>query len=85
MDKLFLEVAGCPVVAHTWQRFNDAECIDEIVLVVRDGMQPAFRQVPPNTPRSTIATSSPSNSSVRIELPEPVPMMTRSKWRMGAG
>jgi len=42
VDKLFLEVAGRPVVAHTWQRFNDAECIDEIVLVVRDGLQPAF-------------------------------------------
>ena len=42
VDKLFLEVAGCPVVAHTWRRFNDADCIDEIVLVVRDGMQSAF-------------------------------------------
>jgi 2-C-methyl-D-erythritol 4-phosphate cytidylyltransferase len=42
MDKLFLEAAGRPVVAHTWQRFNDAPGIDEIVLVVRDGMQPAF-------------------------------------------
>ena len=42
VDKLFLEVAGCPVVAHTWQRFNHADCIDEIVLVVRDGMQSAF-------------------------------------------
>ena len=39
VDKLFLEVAGRPVVAHTWQRFNDAPCIDEIILVVRDGMQ----------------------------------------------
>ena len=42
VDKLFLEVAGRPVVAHTWQRFNDAACISEIVLVVREGMQPAF-------------------------------------------
>ncbi len=45
MDKLFLEVAGRPVVAHTWQRFNDAACIDEIVIVVRDGMQSAFAEV----------------------------------------
>lgn len=44
-DKLFLEVAGRPVVAHTWQRFNGAECIDEIVFVVRDGMQPAFQDL----------------------------------------
>ena len=35
VDKLFLEVAGRPVVAHTWQRFNDAPCIGEIILVVR--------------------------------------------------
>ena len=41
-DKLFLEVAGRPVVVHTWQRFAEARCIDEIVLVVRDGMQTTF-------------------------------------------
>ena len=35
VDKLFLELAGRPVVAHTWQRFDDAKCIDEIILVVR--------------------------------------------------
>ncbi|MBI3875736.1 MAG: 2-C-methyl-D-erythritol 4-phosphate cytidylyltransferase [Verrucomicrobia bacterium] len=45
MDKLFLEVAGRPLVAHTWQRFNSAACIDEIVLVVRDGMQSAFKEL----------------------------------------
>ncbi len=42
VDKLFLEVAGRPVVAHTWQKFNNAQCISEIVLVVRDGMQNEF-------------------------------------------
>ena len=45
VDKLFLEVAGRPVVAHTWQRFNDAPGIDEIVIVVRDGMQSAFAEL----------------------------------------
>ena len=45
VDKLFLEVAGRPVVAHTWQRFNDARCIHEIVIVVREGMQSAFEEV----------------------------------------
>jgi len=45
VDKLFLEVAGRPVVAHTWQRLNDAQCIGEIVLVVRDGMQKAFTEL----------------------------------------
>lgn len=45
VDKLFLEVAGRPVVAHTWQRFNDAPDIDEIVLVVRAGLPPAFAEL----------------------------------------
>jgi 2-C-methyl-D-erythritol 4-phosphate cytidylyltransferase len=45
VDKLFLEVADRPVVAHTWQRFNDAPGIDEIILVIRDGMQSAFAEL----------------------------------------
>ena len=45
VDKLFLEVAGRPVVAHSWQRLNDAKCIDEIIVVVRDGMQAAFTEL----------------------------------------
>ena len=24
VDKLFLELDGCPVVAHTWRRFEEA-------------------------------------------------------------
>ena len=42
VDKLWLEVADRPVIAHTWQQFTNAACIDEIILVVRDGMQPHF-------------------------------------------
>src|SRR5262245_36368765 len=45
IDKLFLEVAGTPVVAHTWRRFDEAEVIDEIVLVIRDGLQDAFAEL----------------------------------------
>jgi 2-C-methyl-D-erythritol 4-phosphate cytidylyltransferase len=45
LDKVFLELAGKPVVVHTWQRFDQAACIDEIVLVVRDGMQAAFNEL----------------------------------------
>jgi 2-C-methyl-D-erythritol 4-phosphate cytidylyltransferase len=41
-DKLFLKIAGRPVVAHTWKNFNDAKCVDEIILVVREGMQEKF-------------------------------------------
>ena len=45
IDKLFLEVAGLPVVAHTWARFNAAKDIDEIVVVVREGMQSVFEDL----------------------------------------
>jgi 2-C-methyl-D-erythritol 4-phosphate cytidylyltransferase len=44
-DKLWLEIAGRPVIAHTWQKFNDAQCINEIILVVRDGMQKNFAEL----------------------------------------
>jgi 2-C-methyl-D-erythritol 4-phosphate cytidylyltransferase len=45
IDKLFLELKGCPVVAHTWRRFDQTPCVDEIVLVVRDGMQKSFSEL----------------------------------------
>src|SRR5258707_1129065 len=44
-DKLFLEVAGRPVIAHTWQRFVEAGEIDEIVLVIREGMEKTFENL----------------------------------------
>ncbi len=45
IDKLFLEVAGKPVVSHTWARFDASPSVDEIVLVVREGMQSAFEEM----------------------------------------
>lgn len=48
MDKLFLEVAGRPIVAHTWGRFEAVPMIDELVLVVREGMQAEFHQLAAN-------------------------------------
>ncbi len=45
VDKLFLEIAAKPVVIHTWKRFDAAKCVDEIILVVRDGMQSAFEEL----------------------------------------
>lgn len=45
VDKLFLELHGSPVVAHAWQRFDRAPGIQLIVLVVREGMQPAFEEL----------------------------------------
>jgi 2-C-methyl-D-erythritol 4-phosphate cytidylyltransferase len=45
VDKLFLEVSGKPVIAHTWARFDRAQCLGEIVLVVRDGLKSAFEDL----------------------------------------
>ena len=45
VDKLFLELDGCPIVAHTWRRFEEAGCVDELVLVVREGMRAAFAEL----------------------------------------
>lgn len=45
VDKLFLEVAGKPVVAHTWERFDRMEEISHVVVVVRAGMQGAFDEI----------------------------------------
>jgi len=45
IDKLFLEVAGQPVIAHTWAKFDSAESIDDIVIVVRAVMEQAFRDI----------------------------------------
>ena len=45
VDKMFLELSGRPVVAHTWQRFEETPQVAEIILVVREGMQSAFTEV----------------------------------------
>src|SRR2546423_11972319 len=45
VDKLFLPLNGSPLVAHTWKAFDRAQCINEIILVVRDGMQTAFSEL----------------------------------------
>jgi 2-C-methyl-D-erythritol 4-phosphate cytidylyltransferase len=45
VDKLFLDLNGKPVIVHTWQRFDRANCLAAIVLVVRDGLQGAFEEL----------------------------------------
>ncbi|HUB86637.1 MAG TPA: 2-C-methyl-D-erythritol 4-phosphate cytidylyltransferase [Verrucomicrobiae bacterium] len=44
-DKLWLEIAGRPLVAHAWKKFNDAKCVDEIIVVVRDETQEKFSEL----------------------------------------
>jgi 2-C-methyl-D-erythritol 4-phosphate cytidylyltransferase len=46
VDKLFLDLNGRPVVAHTWGRLDQAPEVGFIVLVVRDGSERAFEQLP---------------------------------------
>ncbi len=45
IDKLFLEVAGQPVIAHTWARFDSVPGLAEIVVVAREDLQPAFAEL----------------------------------------
>lgn len=45
VDKLFLQVAGQPVIAHTWKAFDDSPEIDEIILVVREPLRPDFEKL----------------------------------------
>ena len=45
VDKLFLEVAGRPLIVHTWERFDASPSIDEVVLVVRVGMEDIFYEL----------------------------------------
>lgn len=42
VDKLFLEVRGRAVVAHTWWMYDCLDEVGEVVLVVREGMQGEF-------------------------------------------
>ncbi|HVU99743.1 MAG TPA: 2-C-methyl-D-erythritol 4-phosphate cytidylyltransferase, partial [Verrucomicrobiae bacterium] len=45
VDKLFLELEGAPVAAHTWRRFEESEIIQRIIVVAREGMQAAFEEL----------------------------------------
>ena len=42
IDKLFLEICGRPVVAHTWAAFDKSREIDHVVLVIRREVQAEF-------------------------------------------
>ena len=44
-DKLFLEVAGLPVVGHTWKQFDQHSDIDEIIMVIRDSAREQFEKI----------------------------------------
>ena len=48
VDKLFLELAGRPIIAHTWAAFDSSPDIQEIVLVLRSGMESDFQKLAQN-------------------------------------
>ena len=43
-DKLFAPLAGRPVLAHTLRAFEQANCVDEIILVAQAERVPEFRE-----------------------------------------
>jgi len=45
VDKLFMEVKGCPIVAHTWRIFDNLTDIEDLVIVVREGLQSSFAEM----------------------------------------
>lgn len=44
-DKLLMEVAGRPVVGHTWARFDACEALNEIILVIREEQTGFFQKL----------------------------------------
>lgn len=45
VDKVFLELNGSPLVAHTWRRFDRSPSVGELVIVVRAGTEKVFEQL----------------------------------------
>ena len=45
VDKLFLDVAGAPVIWHTCRRLDHCSSVDSIVVVIREGMHSTFEEL----------------------------------------
>ena len=44
-DKMFLDIAGLPLLGHTWRRFDLLSEADEIILVTRDDARPVLEDL----------------------------------------
>ena len=44
-DKMFLDIAGLPLLGHTWRRFDLLSEADEIILVTRDDVRPVLEDL----------------------------------------
>jgi 2-C-methyl-D-erythritol 4-phosphate cytidylyltransferase len=42
--KQYLELCGRPIICHTLDRFLEAKCIDEVIIVVEPGRAESFRE-----------------------------------------
>lgn len=49
-DKLFLPLAGQPVVLHAWRQLDTSPWVNEVVLVVREGQQGRFQELAARAP-----------------------------------
>ncbi|MGC8829720.1 MAG: 2-C-methyl-D-erythritol 4-phosphate cytidylyltransferase [Verrucomicrobiia bacterium] len=47
VDKLFINIAGKPVIAHTILKFEGCSLINEIVLVIRPEQEPLYKELLP--------------------------------------
>ncbi len=45
VDKLFLEVAGLPVVAHSWRRLDACPSLDRVCVVIREDARQEFENL----------------------------------------
>ena len=45
VDKLCLDLAGRPGIAHTWANFERTPEVDDIIVVVRDGTSDAVMEL----------------------------------------
>jgi 2-C-methyl-D-erythritol 4-phosphate cytidylyltransferase len=44
-DKLLMEVAGWPLIGHTWTRFDSCDGVDEILIVIRKEQEDFFQKL----------------------------------------
>jgi hypothetical protein len=76
-------IAGQSAPAHLARTPNRPACrtscaTSAVCTSIFDGMQPRFRQVPPNRPLSATAIRQPANSLAGSMFPLPAPTITRS-------
>ncbi|MDP6795550.1 MAG: 2-C-methyl-D-erythritol 4-phosphate cytidylyltransferase [Verrucomicrobiota bacterium] len=44
-DKIFIDIAGLPLIGHTWRQFDQLTETGEIIMVTRDNARPQFKEL----------------------------------------